>query len=208
MAGAAAFAQKTPNRMEVSIDGKVYRSEPRKIAYNQVVWITGNTVGPDKSLRVAIGNWASPGAYVAGKYLVCDPDHDVPKEQRDRLIPDNIIGVAFINYVEETKAPRMRYHKGKSTNNNEYIIVSIKQDSTILEFEKISLAGSHWKEKVSTTVLGGVGRLENKMIDKGKTKASGYEVDIDPEHNGYKKESETDVIQLTNGRISLYTKEQ
>ncbi|MGC4020833.1 MAG: hypothetical protein QM734_02250 [Cyclobacteriaceae bacterium] len=137
---------------------------------------------------------------------MCDPDKGMPRDQKDKLIPENFIGVAFINYVEETKAPRMNYHKGTSACNNEVMILTVKQDSTIIEFEKLTLNGTHWKEKVSTTLMGGVGRLEHKMMDKGKTKVSGYEMDIDPEHNGYKKESTTDLIVLTKGRVSLYTK--
>ncbi len=101
------WAQTTPNRMTVTIDGKIYKAEPRKIAYGQGSWITGNTVSPDKSLRIGIGNWASPGAYTPGKYLVCDPDKEMPQDQRDKLLPDGFVGIAFINYVEETKAQRM-----------------------------------------------------------------------------------------------------
>src|SRR5579859_6475679 len=200
------YGQTTPNRMTVTVDDHLYKCEPRKIEYNQVVWITGNAIGPDKTLRVAIGNWASPGGYVPGKYLICDTDHELQKDQINKLAGDNFVGVAFILYVEETKAPRMQFHKGKSQNNNEILTLSVVKDSTILEFDKATLVGSHWKEKVSSTVLGGVGRLKQKMIDKGKTKASGYEDNIDPEHNGYKQEANSDVIVLTSGRICLYTK--
>jgi hypothetical protein len=201
-----AYGQTTPNRMNVTVDNHVYKCEPRKIQYGQVVWITGNAISPDKTLRVAIGNWASPGAYIPGKYLICATDKDVPKDQIDKLATDNFVGVAFMLYVEETKAPRMQYHEGKSQNNNEILMVSVVNDSTILQFDKATLAGTHWKEKVTTTVFGGVGRLEQKVIDKGKTKATGYDDDIEPEHNGYKKETNTDAILLTSGRISLYTK--
>ncbi|MGC4020832.1 MAG: hypothetical protein QM734_02245 [Cyclobacteriaceae bacterium] len=61
------YAQTTPNRMTVTIDGKVYNSEPRKIQYGQSVWISGNTVSPDKSLRIGIGNWAFTGSLHSGK---------------------------------------------------------------------------------------------------------------------------------------------
>ncbi len=208
IAAVFSYAQKTPNRMAVTVDGKLYKAEPRKITYGSSVLLTGNTVGPDKSLRIGVGNWASPGAYAPGKYLIVAPDQDIPKDQIDRLLPENFIGIATLRYIEETKAPRMRYHKGNSGNNNEILMLSVKGDSTIIEFQSVSLTGTNWKEKVTATVLGGVGRLEQKMKDKAKTKVTGYEVDIDPEHNGYHKEDGTDVIMLTNGRISLSTKQQ
>ncbi len=93
-----------------------------KITYGSSVSLTGNTVGPDKSLRIGVGNWASPGAYTPGKYLIVAPDQEIPKEQRDRLLPENFIGIAVLRYIEETKAPRMRYHKGNSGNNNEILM--------------------------------------------------------------------------------------
>src|SRR6516164_8688370 len=87
-----ALAQKTPNRMAVQIDGNLFNVEPRKIAVNQSVWITGNKVSPDKTLRIGIGNWGSPGAYTPGKYLVCDPHREIPQAEQAKLVSDNFIG--------------------------------------------------------------------------------------------------------------------
>jgi hypothetical protein len=68
---------------------------------------------------------------------------------------------------------------------------------------KGTLAGSYWKEKATATVFGGMGRLINKMEDKAVTKASGYDSDIDPEGNGYKKQDKQDQIVISNGSFKL-----
>ena len=69
-----------------------------------------------------------------------------------------------------------------------------------------TLAGTYWKEKGTATVFGGMGRLINKMEDKAITKASGYDSDIDPEGNGYKKQDKTDKIVISNGVAKLKIK--
>ncbi len=44
--------------------------------------------------------------------------------------------------------------------------------------------------------------MENKAV----TGATGFEQDIDPEGNGYKKQKETDVIELTEGKVRIKMK--
>jgi hypothetical protein len=51
-----------------------------------------------------------------------------------------------------------------------------------------------------------MGRLINKMEDKVITKASGYDSDIDPEGNGYKKQSKEDKIVISDGMVRLKMK--
>ncbi len=41
------------------------------------------------------------------------------------------------------------------------------------------------------------------MEDKAKTSATGYDSDIDPEGNGYKKQDKTDKIVLGNGKLKM-----
>jgi hypothetical protein len=41
------------------------------------------------------------------------------------------------------------------------------------------------------------------MEDKAVTSATGYDQDIDPEGNGYKKQKVMDVIKLTEGKVRL-----
>jgi hypothetical protein len=202
----ATMSQTTPNRMSVVIDGKLYNTQPRKIKFGNATWVTGNSISPDKSLRIWIANWQNPDSYLPGKYMICDIDKKLPKDEELKLISENYVGLAYITYVEETKAPRMAYHKGISAYNQEILTVSVVADSTIFEFNNVKLTGSKWKEKASATVLGGLGRLEDKMMSKGKTKATGFDDDIDPEYNGYKKLPESDIIVLTNGRVALFNK--
>lgn len=112
-------------------------------------------------------------------------------------------GIAVVKYVEETKAPRMEYHVGKSGNNNETITVKMGADGFLEAKFSSALAGSYWKEKATATVFGGMGRLMSKVEDKVVTKTTGYNSDIDPEGNGYKKGDKTDTINLTNGTFRL-----
>jgi len=44
------------------------------------------------------------------------------------------------------------------------------------------------------------------LEDKAITKASGYDSDIDPEGNGYKKQDKKDEIAISNGKIRLKIK--
>jgi hypothetical protein len=97
----------------------------------------------------------------------------------------------------------MEYHVGKSTNADETIDVKMGTDGFLEATFGGILAGSYWKEKASATVFGGMGRLMNKMQDKAITKASGYDSDIDPEGNGYKKQEKTDQIVISNGIVKL-----
>ncbi|MFC0181816.1 hypothetical protein ACFFJX_04320 [Pseudarcicella hirudinis] len=41
------------------------------------------------------------------------------------------------------------------------------------------------------------------MEDKAITKTTGYDSDIDPEGNGYKKQDKSDKIVLTGGKFKL-----
>ena len=202
------FAQiANDNTLTVKIDGKDYATQPRRIRIGNFWWITANTVKPDKSLRIWLASFVKgekSDMIEPGTYLVVDADKPDTKENR-RKVEDlgKYKGLAAIKYVEETREPRMEYHVGKSENNDETIEVKRSADGALEATFGGTLVGSYWKEKAAATVFGGVGRLVSKMEDKAITKASGYDSDIDPEGNGYRKQDKKDQVVLTNGTFKL-----
>ena len=196
------------NTLNAQIDGKDFTTQPRRIRIGRAWWITANTVKPDKSLRIWLGNYADQDIVEPGIYLVVDADKPDTKENKKRYeeMAGKYKGIAAIKYVEETREPRMEYHVGKSQNADETIEVKKSADGSLEVAFSSTLAGTYWKEKGTATVFGGMGRLINKMEDKAITKASGYDSDIDPEGNGYKKQDKTDKIIISNGVAKLKIK--
>jgi hypothetical protein len=198
------------NTFSVGIDGKDYVTQPRRVRIGPYWWITANAIKPDKSLRLWLYNWNKDKSELIdpGTYLVVDADKPDTKENR-RKVEDlgKYKGIVVIKYVEEIREPRMEYHVGKSQNNDETVEVKVNADGSVEATFSGTLAGSYWKEKATATVFGGFGRIVGKMEDKAKTSATGYDSDIDPEGNGYKKQSDkTDKIVLTNGKLKLKMK--
>ena len=193
------------NSLTAQIDGKELATQPRRVRIGQFWWITANTIKPDKSLRIWLGSYDKPDMVEPGTYLVVDADKMYTKENKKKI--DESVGkykgLAAIKYVEETREPRMEYHVGKSQNNDETIDVKRGADGFLEATFSGRLAGSYWKEKAGTTVFGGVGRLVSKMEDKAITKTTGYDSDIDPEGNGYRKQDKKDEITLTDGKVRL-----
>ncbi|MEA5458252.1 hypothetical protein VB796_04350 [Arcicella sp. LKC2W] len=197
------------NTFSVQVDGKDFVTQPRRIKIGPHWWITANSIKPDKMLRVWLFNWNKDKSDVVepGTYLVVDADKPDTKENKKKVEDlGKYKGVVVMKYVEEIREPRMEYHVGKSQNNDETMEVKIAADGSIEATFNGSLAGSYWKEKTTATVFGGLGRLVNKMEDKATTSATGYDSDIDPEGNGYKKQDKTDKIILTNGKLKLKMK--
>lgn len=207
-ATATAFGQiANDNTLKAQIDGKEFTAQPRRIRIGNFWWITANTVKPDKSLRIWLGNYNNQDIVEPGTYLVVDADKPDTKENRKKAEDmTKYKGIAAIKYVEETREPRMEYHVGKSQNADETIDVKMGADGFLEATFSGTLVGSHWKEKATATVFGGMGRLINKMEDKAITKASGYDSDIDPEGNGYKKQDKKDQIVISNGTVKLKMK--
>ncbi|MES2516594.1 MAG: hypothetical protein V4585_00720 [Bacteroidota bacterium] len=197
------------NTFSVQVDGKAFDTQPRRIKIGSYWWITANAIKPDKSLRIWLYNWNrdKDAAIEAGTYLVVDADKPETKENKIKVETlGKYKGIVVIKYVEETREPRMEYHVGKSQNNDEAMEVKVASDGSIEAVFNGTLAGSYWKEKATATVFGGFGRIINKMEDKATTKATGYDSDIDPEGNGYKKQDKTDKITLTSGKFKLQIK--
>lgn len=197
------------NTFSVQVDGKDFVTQPRRIKIGPHWWITANAIKPDKMLRVWLFNWNKDKSDVVepGTYLVVDADKPDTKENKKKVEDlGKYKGVVVMKYVEEIREPRMEYHVGKSQNNDETMEVKIAADGSIEATFNGSLAGSYWKEKATATVFGGLGRIVNKMEDKATTKATGYDSDIDPEGNGYRKQDKTDKIVLTNGKLKLQIK--
>lgn len=199
------FAQiANDNTLKAQIDGKDFTTQPRRIKIANFWWVTANTVKPDKSLRIWLGRFDKSDAIESGTYLVVDADKPDTKENKKKYEDmGQYKGIAVIKYVEETKEPRMEYHVGKSKNADETIQVKMGTDGFLEATFGTTLVGSYWKEKATATVFGGMGRLMNKMQDKAVTKASGYDQDIDPEGNGYKKQEKEDQIVISNGTFKL-----
>lgn len=197
------------NTFSVQVDGKDFVTQPRRIKIGPHWWITANAIKPDKMLRVWLFNWNKDKSDVVepGTYLVVDADKPDTKENKKKVEDlGKYKGVVVMKYVEEIREPRMEYHVGKSQNNDETMEVKIAADGSIEATFNGSLAGSYWKEKATATVFGGLGRIVNKMEDKATTSATGYDSDIDPEGNGYRKQDKTDKIVLTNGKLKLQIK--
>ena len=202
------FGQGSPNTMTVKVDGKEYKSEPRRVTIGRYEYITGNVVNPDKSLRFWIATIDGSQISESGKYLVIGEDDNYNKDKafQAEWTTGKYKGIAAIKYVEETKSPRMEFHVGESTFNGESIDVQLPGDGYINLTFNSTLDGSWWKESTSATAFGGVGRIMGKMEDKAVTGASGYDQNIDPEGNGYKKQKTLDKIVLTDGVLKLKVK--
>jgi len=202
------FSQSSPNTMTVKVDAKEFKSEPRRVTIGRYEYITGNVINPDKSLRFWIATIDGSQISESGKYLVIGEDDNYNKDKafQAEWLTGKYKGIAAIKYVEETKSPRLEYHVGESTFNGESIDVQLPGDGFINLTFTSTLDGSWWKESASTTAFGGVGRIMNKMEDKAVTSASGYDQNIDPEGNGYKKQKTLDKILLTEGVLKLKLK--
>ena len=202
---ATTFAQiANENTLSVQIDGKEFKTQPRRIRIANYWWVTANTIGPDKSLRFWLGSFDRQDNIEPGLYLVADADRPDTGENRKKYEDfGKYKGIAVIKYVEETRTPRMEYHVGKSKNSDETVTVKKAADGSLEGTFSGTLVGSYWKERATATAFGGVGRLVSKMEDKVITKASGYDSDIDPEGNGYKKQDKTDAIELKSETFKL-----
>lgn len=192
------------NTFAVQIDGKDYKTQPRRIQVGNYWWVTANSNKPDQSVRIWLGSYDRKDVIEPGTYLIVDADNPDTKDNWQKVRESGTYkGLAVVKYVEETREPRMEYHVGKSQNNGEIVTVTKGADGFLEATFSSSLAGTYWKEKAGATVFGGVGRLMNKMEDKVVTKTTGYNSGIDPEGNGYRKQDKTDTIVLSNGEFRL-----
>ncbi len=202
--GFLAYGQNT-NTMSVSIDGNEFKTQPRRITIGSAGYITGNTAKPDKSLRIWFGNFAGKAATESGLYLIVNADKPDTKDNFTRAQnAGKYKGIATLKYSEETKEPRMEYHVGISQNNEEYIELKRLDDGFIeVTFPECILEGSFWKEKATATAFGGLGRLKDKIENKVISQATGFDVGMDPEGNGYRRQDKTDKVILKSGVIKL-----
>ncbi|CAH0997060.1 hypothetical protein EMA8858_03197 [Emticicia aquatica] len=192
------------NSMSVMLDGKEFKTQPRQIKMGSYAYFTGNATKPDKMLRIWLGDYYGRSAVESGTYLIVNADHPDTKENIKKAQDlGKYKGIAAIKYVEETKEPRMEYHVGESQNNDETLEVKAGTDGFIEVTFNATLTGSYWKEKASATVLGGLGRIKDKIESKVITSATGFDSDIDPEGNGYKKQDKKDTIVLKDGKMKL-----
>lgn len=193
------------NTFSVMVDGKEFKTQPRRIRIGQYWWVTANATKPDKSLRfwfVDVNN--QDVVPMPGLYLLIGEDDSGEAASKKLMAGGAYKGVAVIKYVEEVKEPRMEFHVGKAMKNEVGVIEVLKSEAGFLEAKfSAKLEGLYYKEKATATVFGGAGRLMNKMTDKAKTSATGYDYDIDPEGNGYKKTDKKDEIVLSEGKFKL-----
>ncbi len=192
------------NTLVVQLDGKEYKTQPRQIRIGNYAYFTGNSTKPDRMLRVWLGDFNGRAISEPGLYLIVNADRPDTRENIKRAQDlGKYKGIAAIRYVEETKTPRMEYHVGDSQNNNETLEVKSGSDGFIELSFNATLTGTYWKEKASATVFGGLGRLRDKVENKIVTSATGYDTNIDPEGNGYKKQDKTDEVVLKDGKMRL-----
>jgi len=196
-----------PSTLSVLVNDKEYKTEPRRIRIGSYGYITGNAIGPDKCLRIWLAAYDGTDIKESGTYLIVDAYHpDTEDNIQKAYATGNYKGLATIKYVEETKSPRMEYHVGMSENKGESVEVKMGEDGWTEFTFNCALNGTYWKEKTLTTAFGGVGRIVDKMENKAVTGATGFEQDIDPEGNGYKKQKETDTIVLKDGKVRMKMK--
>ena len=202
---ASTFGQlSNENSMSLMLDGKEFKTQPRQIKIGNYAYFTGNASKPDKMLRIWLGDYYGRSAVESGTYLIVNADYPDTKENIKKAQDlGKYKGIAAIKYVEETKEPRMEYHVGMSQNNDETLEVKVGTDGFIEVSFNATLAGSYWKEKVSATVFGGLGRIKDKFESKVITSATGFDSDIDPEGNGYKRQENKDTIVLKDGKMKL-----
>ena len=204
------FAQKNnQNTLTVKVNDTIFETQPRKLGMGRAVYFTGNISKPETMLRIWIGDFEKGQRYESGTYLVVNADKPpTKKEVKENNYVEKYKGIAAIRYVLETKAPRMTYHVGDSQNNEETITVTNRDDGFLeITFDNIVLDGTHWKEKNVATAVGGLGRLQDKMESKVLSKTTGFDWNIDPEGNGYRKLKETDTIKLNDGKMVVKLKE-
>src|SRR5690554_2139500 len=204
------LAQKeNENTFTAKIDGEVMQTEPRQVKFGRAVYFTANTTSPETMLRIWLGDFKGKASFETGTYLVVSADEAPSKKEiKEGDYVNKYKGFAFIRYVTETRAPRMNYHVGDSQNNEELVVVNNTGDGTVeITFDNMVLAGTYWKEKDAATVFGGGGRLKGKMESKMLSQLTGYDWNIDPEGNGYRKLKETDTINLTEGKMVIKLKD-
>lgn len=201
----ACFAQiANDNTMSVLIDGQEFKAQPRQIKIGNYAYFTGNGNKPDKMVRIWLGDFYGRSVVESGTYLIVNADRPDTRENIKKAQDlGKYKGIAAIRYVEETKSPRMEYHMGESQNNDETLEVKVGNDGFIDVTFNATLAGTYWKEKASATVFGGLGRLKDKVESKVITSATGYDSNIDPEGNGYRKQDKTDTVVLKDGKMRL-----
>ena len=194
----------TANSMSVLVNDKEYIAKPHRIRIGNYGYVTGNTISPDKSLRIWLGSWDGTNLNEPGTYLILGENEDYQKNDKveQTYLSGQYKGIAFIKYVEETKSPRMEYHVGESKFTGETVVVTVGDGYQDFSFD-VTLEGSIWKEKSTATAFGGLNRLSQKLEDKAVTGATGFEQNIDPEGAGYKKQKELDTITLKNGKVRI-----
>lgn len=196
--------KKGENFLSVKVDGEELQTQPRKVNLGKFVYYTGNINKPETMIRVWLGNFSGETTTETGQFLVVDGNNPPSKKEiKNDSLMKKYKGIAVIRYVKETKSPRMTYHVGDSRNKNEIVNVTITDDDNLKISFEVELFGTHWKEKGAATVIGGVGRLQDKVESKVMSKATGFDWNIDPEGNGYRKLDETDTIQLSEGVITI-----
>jgi len=197
-----AFAQlSNENSLSAQIDGKEFKTAPRRIRIGNAWYITANATSPDKSLRFWFATWSNSDTPEVGLYKIVDEEFNGEKLWSPLVAEGKYKGVAYVKYVEETRSPRMEYHVGKSKRDNGGEIEVIKAENGFLEGKfACKLDGTHFKEKTSATALGGLSRIKSKLEDKVFTSATGYDSDIDPEG---RKTDDKDEITITAGSFKL-----
>ena len=202
------FAQKeNENTLSVKINSEEFQAQVRKVKLGPYIYYTANMSKPETMLRIWLGDFYGKQTSESGTYLVVNSKNPPSKKEvKSEKLTEKYTGIAILRYVLETKAPRMTYLVGDSDNNNETLTVTSTEDGSLEISFDVMLNGTHWKEKNAATVVGGLGRIQNKLESKAISKATGYDWNIDPEGNGYRKLKETEIIHLSEGNMIIKSK--
>ena len=197
------------NTLTVKINDTIMEAQPRRVGMGRAVYFTANISKPETMLRIYIGDFEKGVRYESGTYLVVNADNPPNKKViKEGDYVEKYKGIAAIRYVLETKSPRMTYQVGDSQNNDETITVTNNGDGTLeITFDNIVLMGTNWKEKNVATAVGGLGRFQDKMESKVISQTTGFDWNIDPEGNGYRKLKEVEEIKLSEGKMVVKLKD-
>ncbi|MEP7322313.1 MAG: hypothetical protein ABI761_10350, partial [Saprospiraceae bacterium] len=135
--------------MAIMVDGKEFKSQPQQLKVGAYRYITASASKPDQNLRIWIAAWDGGMITESGSYLIVNGDNPDTKQNFKKAQDlGKYKGIAAVKYVLETKSPRMEYHVGYSTNNDEAL--NVKIEDGYLQFDlNCNLDGTWWKERSS-----------------------------------------------------------
>jgi hypothetical protein len=211
--GTAVVAQapaKDKDGVSATVNGKPFKAAGRRVRFGNYTYLTANLVNPDRTVQVRLwhildqSQFPAPGEYEV--VAITDFEKKKQKEMEEMFAntrAKGMKGYALIDYSEETKGMGFAYHVGESQPGGKFVLTVSNADRMEGTFSG-KLTGVFYKERTSSTVFGGMGRIMGKLEDKAVKAATGWEGDISNGPGGsYRKQPETDEITVTDGVLSI-----